>query len=132
MKRISLYILLSFLFFNAASAKIIDFSCKGFKSYNSETRERDNNFEDYMHLRIDTGNKLIIEFADGGSVYANREWKITEIDERFFYSDDGVDMGSNNAFDEATLNRFTGEYFSTTGKAFSRYCYHCKQTKQLF
>jgi len=115
---------------NSVSAKIIDLSCKGFKSYDREARKLDNDFEDYMHLRVDTSKKIMIEFDDGN--YANMEWKLTEINDRYFYSNEGIDNGFNNDYDEATLNRFTGEYFSTTGEVFPRYYYHCTKTKQLF
>ena len=115
---------------NSVSAKIIDLSCKGFKSYDREARKLDNDFEDYMHLRVDTSKKIMIEFDDGN--YANMEWKLTEINDRYFYSNEGIDNGFNNDYDEANLNRFTGEYFSTTGEVFPRYFYHCTTTKQLF
>ena len=130
MKKISLYILLSFLFFNPLLAKIIDLSCKGFKSYEFNTSEVNYNFKDYMHLRIDTNKKIMTEMSDGG--FFSYEWIIEEITDRYYYSEEYKDMNEKHFKINATLNRFTGEYYSSTKSDDGRYFYHCSTTKQLF
>ena len=130
MKKFLIYILFSFLFFNTASAKIIDLSCKGFKSYDFNIKKANYNFKDYMHLRIDTSKKIMTELSDSGSF--SHEWILKEITERYYYSKEYKDMDKKDARIEANLNRFTGEFFSTWTGDGGRYFYHCSPTKQLF
>ena len=128
MKKLLSIMFLSFVFCNTSFAKITDLSCVGFKSY--KNGEVDTNFEDYKHLRIDTNKKTMTELSDEGSF--SYEWIITEVNERYYYSDEYKDMDEKKSrIIFAALNRF-GEFFSQTTKDSGRYFYHCSITKQLF
>lgn len=130
MKKFLKYILFSFLFFNAASAKIIDLSCKGFKSYDFNTKKVNYNFKDYRHLRIDTNKKIMTELSDSGSF--SYEWILKEITERYYHSEEYKDMNDKDFRIGANLNRFTGEFFSARTGDEGRHFYYCSPTKQLF
>ena len=130
MKKFLIYILFSFLFFNAVSAKIINLSCKGFKSYDFNTSKPNYNFKDYMHLRIDTNKKIMTEMSDDGSF--SHEWIIKEITDRYYYSEEYKDMDEKHSRIAANLNRFTGEYRSVWASDGGRYFYYCSPTKRLF
>ena len=130
MKKILSIIVLSLLFCNTSFAKIIDLSCVGFKSY--KDGEVDSAFEDYSHIRIDTNKKIMTELSDDGSF--SYEWILTEINERYYFSDKYTDMDEKNSphIIYATLNRFTGLFYSQRTSDGGRYFYHCSTTKQLF
>ena len=130
MKKLLSIIVLSLLFCNTSFAKIIDLSCVGFKSYYDG--EIDSTFEDYSHIRIDTNKKIMTELSDDGSF--SYEWILTEINERYYFSDKYTDMDEKNSphIIYATLNRFTGHFISQTSREGKRYFYHCSTTKQLF
>ena len=129
MKKLLGIIVLSLLFCNVSFAKIIDLSCVGFKSY--KDGEVDSTFENYSHIRIDTNKKTLTELSDDGSF--SYEWILTEVNERYYYSDEYKDMDEKKfVYIEANLNRFTGEFTSQTTRDGRRYFYHCSTTKQLF
>lgn len=130
MKKLLSIIVLSLLFCNTSFAKIIDLSCKGFKSYDFNTKKVNYNFKDYMHLRIDTNKKIMTEMSDSGSF--SPEWILKEITERYYYSKEYKDMNETDFRIGANLNRFTGEFFSARIPDGGRYFYHCSPTKQLF
>ena len=126
---------ISFILFlsNFSFAKVIDFSCKGFKSVDSSFNVT-YGFIDLLHLTVDTNKNIMIEHSDGP--FASAIWKITKKTERYFYSDVHDDTrGSENNFGnrvDATLNRYTGEYYSKLYLSSKTYFYHCTVTKQLF
>ena len=130
MKKLLGIIVLSLLFCNTSFTKIIDLSCKGFKSYDFNAEKAYYNFKDYMHLRIDTNKKIMTEMSDDGSF--SHEWILKEITERFYYSDEYKDMNKKDFRIETNLNRFTGEFFSAWTGDEERYFYHSSPTKQLF
>jgi hypothetical protein len=119
---------ISFILFlsNFSFAKVIDFSCKGFKSVDSSFNVT-YGFIDLLHLTVDTNKDIMIDHGDGP--FASAIWKITKKTERYFYSDVHDDSkGSKNNFGnrvDATLNRYTGEYNSKLYLNSKRYFYHC-------
>ena len=119
---------ISFILFlsNFSFAKVIDFSCKGFKSVDSSFNVT-YGFIDLLHLTVDTNKDIMIDHGDGP--FASAIWKITKKTERYFYSDvhDDSKGSENNYADrvDATLNRYTGEYNSKLYLNSKRYFYHC-------
>ena len=133
---------ISFILFlsNFSFAKVIDFSCKGFKSVDSSFNVT-YGFIDLLHLTVDTNKDIMIDHGDGP--FASAIWKITKKTERYFYSDVHDDSrgsknnfgnrvddsrGSKNNFGnrvDATLNRYTDEYNSKLYLNSKRYFYHC-------
>jgi len=130
MKKFLLIIIFGLLSCSPGSAKEINFKCIGFKTYNTATQVRDTTFKDYMHLRINISKKLMIEMSDGGS--SNTEWSLTDITDRYYYSDKADDYKENDFVNVAILNRYTGEFSSKHQEEDIRYFYHCEITKQLF
>lgn len=127
---------ISFILFlsNFSFAKVIDFSCKGFKSDDISSNVTTYGFIDLLHLTVDTNKDIMIEHSDGP--YATFIWKITKKTERYFYSDvhddsEGFKKSYMNRV-EAILNRYTGEYYSKLSPDSKKYFYHCTVTKQLF
>ena len=72
------------------------------------------------------------ELSDDGSF--SYEWILTEINERYYYSDKYNDMDEKKLphIINANLNRFTGLFYSQRTSDGGRYFYHCLTTKQLF
>jgi len=125
---------ISFILFlsNFSFAKVIDFSCKGFKSIDNSYNVN-YGFIDLLNLTVDTNKDIMIERSDGP--FYSFIWKITKKTERYFYSNTRNDLEVlNNNLNrvDANLNRYTGEYISKVDPDSKRYFYHCTVTKQLF